>query len=312
MLIPGSLKNLVDQIKSAFGFSGKPEFSLEINPESSDSDKLLFFKELGVNRPIFGIQSFNLRSLRELNRNHNPKDSFRAIFQARAIGFDNFGIDMIFGLPWQTTKTLGEDLTQLLELAPPHLSYYQLTVEKDTPLAHRIDKGDIKLPDSDLSAAMYQAISSELESHDYNHYEISSFARPGYECRHNLCYWEGGDFLGLGPSAHSFIDGKRFANTSNVATYMEKLSQFERPVIFDINDRQSRINETIMLGLRTSKGIGRQNFLQRFGIPVDEVIDRDTFDTLVESGLIDPEGDSIKLTRSGFPLADDIIRRLVK
>lgn len=306
------LEKLVEQIKKGFRLSINLEFSLEINPESVDSEKLLFFKELGVNRPIFGIQSFDVRSLKLLNRTHNREDSYRAIYLARGIGFDNFGIDMIFGLPQQTAKNLGDDLIQLLELTPPHLSYYQLTVEKETELAMKIDNGELNIPDSDLSATMYRSITTELEEHNYSHYEISSFARAGYECRHNICYWNGGDFLGLGPSAHSFIRGKRFANVSNIATYLEKLGRFERPLICDDDSIDSRISETIMLGLRTSWGIDREKFKQWFGIPIEQAVDDNSLKTLIDSGLVDPDGDHIKLTKSGFPLADEIIRRLVK
>ena len=306
------LEKLVEQIRKEFRFSENIEFSLEINPESIDSEKLLFFKELGVNRPVFGIQSFDVRSLKLLNRIHNLEDSSRAVYLARGLGFDNFGIDMIFGLPRQTTRNLGDDLTQLLELDPPHISYYQLTVEKETVLAMKINNGELNIPDSDLFAAMYGAITAELEKHNYWRYEISSFARSGFECRHNICYWEGGDFLGLGPSAHSFIDGKRFANISNVTTYLEKLSHSERPLIYDNNSIDLRISETIMLGLRTSWGIDRGSFRRRFGIPVEQAVDNDSLKTLIDSGLLDPEGDHIRLTQPGFPLADEIIRRLVK
>jgi oxygen-independent coproporphyrinogen III oxidase len=306
------LRALLIKIRAIFIFDKNLEFSFEINPESIDSDRLLALKELGVNRPIFGVQSFDPSLLKILNRRHNLEDTFRAVYLARALRFENFGIDMIFGLPRQTGRKLSEDLAQLLELAPPHISYYQLTIEKGTPLDTMVADGKAKIPDSDLSAAMYRAINTDLSRHDYFRYEISSFALPGFECRHNMRYWEGGDFLGLGPSAHSFIGDYRFANSADLKTYLEKLARKERPLIIDTNRIEARITEAIMLGLRTARGINRQQFRHRFGISVEEAVNADNYNMMITSGLIAPDDEHIKLTDSGFPLADEIIRRLIK
>jgi oxygen-independent coproporphyrinogen-3 oxidase len=306
------LRALLIKIKAIFIFDKNLEFSFEINPESIDSDRLLALKELGVNRPIFGVQSFDPSLLKILSRRHNLEDTFRAVYLARALRFENFGIDMIFGLPCQTGRKLSEDLAQLIELAPPHISYYQLTIEKGTPLDTMVTDGKVKIPDSDLSAAMYRAINTDLSRHDYFRYEISSFALPGFECRHNLRYWEGGDFLGLGPSAHSFIGDYRFANSADLKTYLEKLARKERPLIIDTNRIEARITEVIMLGLRTARGIGRQQFRHRFGISIEDAVNADNYNMMITSGLIAPDDEHIKLTESGFPLADEIIRRLIK
>ncbi len=305
-------KYLISMIKEYFEIDPLAEFSFEINPESIDSDKLLALRDLGVNRPVFGIQSFNDRLLKRLGRTHITKDSYRAVYLARATGFTNFGIDMMFGLPGQTTKKLSDDLNQLVDLSPPHISYYQLTVEKDTPLDKKIKAGKVKLPDRDLQAAMYQAISRELKESSYYRYEVSSFAIPGFECKHNLCYWEGGDFLGLGPSAHSFIGQKRFANTSDLKTYIDKLSSGERPLIYDTDSTESRIVESVMLGLRTARGIEREKFRKRFGMSIEEALIGDQFKKMVDSELIVSDEEYIRLTESGLPLADEIIRQIVK
>jgi oxygen-independent coproporphyrinogen-3 oxidase len=306
------LQKLLTKIKEIFALERNLEFSFEINPESIDSDRLSLLKELGVNRPIFGVQSFNIDLLKTLNRKHKLDDTYRAVYLARALRFENFGIDMIFGLPRQTGRKLSEDLTQLVELNPPHISYYQLTIEKGTPLEAQITSGKVKIPDSDLSAAMYRAINTDLGKHGYFRYEISSFALPGFECRHNMRYWEGGDFLGLGPSAHSFIGDYRFANSACLKTYLEKLTRKERPLIIDTNRKEARITEAIMLGLRTARGIGRRQFRHRFGISIEEAVDSKNLEMLVASGLIAPNDEHIKLTESGFPQADEIIRHLIK
>lgn len=308
----GFLGDLLDDINKYFRLSRDLEFSFEINPESLDSEKLLFLQKLGVNRPIFGIQSFNLRLLKTLDRKHKLEDSFRAVYLARALGFTNFGVDMIFGLPRQSAKLLSDDLNQVIALEPPHISYYQLTVEKGTPLEQKVTAGKLRLPDNDLMAAMYRGINEEMKKHGYFRYEVSSFARAGFECRHNLRYWEGGDFLGLGPSAHSFIGNRRFANLSDLRVYIAKLSKGERPLIFDTDSIDSRITEAIMLGLRTARGIEREHFARRFGVPVEKALREETLRALIDAGFIDPDTSHIRLTDTGLPLADEIIRRLIK
>ncbi|MBN2225795.1 MAG: radical SAM family heme chaperone HemW [candidate division Zixibacteria bacterium] len=306
------LENLLSALHRCFRFASDLEFSFEINPESINAEKLLELYRLGVNRPIFGLQSFNVRLLKRLNRRHTISDSLRAIYQARATGFVNFGIDLIFGLPRQTSRLLSDDLDQAVDLAPPHISYYQLTVEPNTVLADKIASGQLKLPDNDLMAAMYRGIHQTLSKHGYERYEVSSFARPGFACRHNLRYWEGGDFLGLGPAAHSFIGERRFANVADLGIYLQSLDNRTRPLVADVVGMEARMTEAVMLGLRTARGISRGDFHRRFGMPVERAIDGDMLTLLRDNGLISADGNYVKLTDSGLPVADDIIRRLIK
>lgn len=312
LLTPEQLAKIFDSIRKKFRFDREIEISLETNPESVTSDNLKGYLELGVNRPLFGVQSFDLKALKKLGRKHITNDTHRAVYLARALGIENFGIDMIFGLPGQTSKLLSRDLKEMLVLDPPHVSYYQLTVEPDTVLDQRVRSGKIKLPGSDLSAAFYSAINAELSSRGLNRYEISSFAKPGYECRHNLTYWEGGEYLGLGPSAHSFIDGRRFANIDDLEQYTSAVESGERPLKFDYRDLDQRISESIMLGLRTTRGISREAFQKSYGKPLEQSVDSQSYDRLIKMGLIEPDDERIRLTDRGFPLADEIIERLVK
>jgi len=306
------LERFLNELHRHFSLATDLEFSFEINPESIDADKLLRLRELGVNRPIFGMQSFNVNLLKRLNRRHTLDDSYRAVYQTRAAGFDNFGIDMIFGLPRQTSRLLSDDLDQVVDLAPPHISYYQLTVEPNTPLARNVATGKIRMPGNDLMAAMYRAINQTLTKYHYTRYEVSSFARLGFECRHNLRYWEGGDFLGLGPAANSFIGDRRFANVADLAVYLKSLDNKARPLVVDAVGPEGRITEAVMLGLRTSRGISRKDFRHRFGMPVEQALNSDIFSLLKNNGLIAIDKDYIKLTETGIPVADDIIRRLIK
>ncbi len=218
------LKHWLDLLRHECSFANDLEFSIESNPESISLENMEAFKQLGVNRPVFGIQSFNQKLLKVLGREHNPHDSHRAIYYANALGFKNFGVDLIFGLPDQTSRMLSDDLDQIIDLEPPHISFYQLTVEPGTPLAKMVSEGAVKMPDQELTLAMYRGGCEQLSKAGYVRYEVSSFAKPGFECRHNLQYWLGGDYLGLGPSAHSFIGGTRFMNRSSLHEYIDVLS----------------------------------------------------------------------------------------
>ncbi|MFQ5454498.1 MAG: radical SAM family heme chaperone HemW, partial [Candidatus Zixiibacteriota bacterium] len=179
-----NLKYLIEWLENLrrfFKLTDSIEFSIETNPESITPDNLQVIKDLGINRPIFGIQSFNKKLLQTLSRQHNPHHSYQAIYFANALGFNNFGVDFIFGLPGQTSRMLSDDLDQIIDLNPPHISYYQLTVEESTYLNKLVSSGQLKLPGQELLLAMYRGIYKQLTDAGYTRYEISSFAKPGYE-----------------------------------------------------------------------------------------------------------------------------------
>jgi len=306
------LADWLEKLNRRFTVSDDLEFSIETNPESVSLDLLEFYRSLGVNRPLFGVQSFNPRLLKLLDRRHRPHDSQRAVYHANGLGFENFGIDLIYGLPGQNSDLLAIDLDQLIDLDPPHISFYQLTVEAETPLARKLAAGALRLPDQELVHAMYRAGVQQMEEAGYRRYEVSSFARPGFECRHNLGYWEGDEYLGLGPSAHSFMDGMRFSNRDDLGIYLDELQAGRLPSVIDESGLEERMTEAIMLGLRTSQGISRRRFTQRFGVRLEERLDRRQYRMLVESGHLLPERGSLRLSDEGFCLADEITRRLVK
>lgn len=306
------LAGWLEHLRQYFEFAPDLEFSFESNPESVDLENLTALKNLGVNRPIFGIQSFNQKLLKILDRRHNPYHSHRAIYYANALGFRNFGVDLIFGLPTQTSRMLSDDIDQLIDLDPPHLSFYQLTIEEGTPLAEKVAAGEIQLADHELSMAMYRGSCERLAEAGYMRYEVSSFAKPGFECRHNLGYWQGSDYLGLGPSAHSFINDRRFMNGSNLSEYIDLIESGKLPRIEDESGTEERITEAIMLGFRTTRGISRDQFSQRFGIPLESRLDPKQYEMLVRSGHLVPDKSRLRLSDEGILLADEITRRLLK
>ncbi len=299
-------------VKRNFEVPDDIEFSVECNPESATLDRLQFFKELGVNRPLFGIQSFQTDLLKLLDRSHNPNDSQKAIYLANALGFRNFGVDLLYGLPGQTAKMLSRDLDQFIELEPPHISFYQLTVEENTHLAKQVESGEIRMPDQELSGALYQGGVEKMAEHGYERYEVCSFAQSGFECQHNQVYWKGGEYLGLGPSAHSYLGNNRFANIPNMQQYADSLRHGELPRIFDDSDDDARMTEAIMLGLRMADGVDRAYFKKRFGIEIADRLNRSEYNLLVESGHLIPDKGRLRLSDAGLSLADEITRRLIK
>lgn len=299
-------------LKRHFRVNDGIEFSMENNPDSVSLENLSAFKQLGINRPTFGMQSFSPSLLKLLNRKHNPEHSYKAVYLTNAIGYENFGVDQIFGLPRQTSRMLSRDIDEIIDLNPPHISFYQLTVEPGTRLAERIDSGSLTMPSSDVSLAMYRAGCERFAEAGYLRYEISSFAKPGYECRHNLGYWEGNDYLALGPSGHSFMNEQRFANVSNVVEYIKSLKQGKRPVVIDDSNTEDRMTEAIMLGLRTSRGVDRHQFAVRYGRPLEAHLDERQYKLLVDSGHVIPDDAGIRLSEEGIYLADEITKRLIK
>ena len=302
----------LSHLKRLFEVPNGIEFSIENNPESVSLDVLQAYREFGITRPVFGIQSFNTKLLKVLGRKHRTRDSHRAIYHTNALGFKNFGVDLIFGLPGQSGKLLSADLDQLLDLEPPHISFYQLTVEEGTRLERMVGQGKVRIPDPVLQLAMYRSGVEKMTEAGYERYEVSSFARPGFECLHNIGYWEGQDYLGLGPSAHSFMMGQRYANAPSLADYLRDLGSGRRPTIIDESGIQERMTEAVMLGLRMARGISRSDFSQRFGVPLDDRLDREQYRTLLESGHLEADSDVLRLSDEGFYLADEITRRLLK
>ncbi|MEE8576705.1 MAG: radical SAM family heme chaperone HemW [candidate division Zixibacteria bacterium] len=305
------LADWLDLVRDKFHLPDGVEFSIECNPENVTAEKLERLKELGVNRPLFGIQSFRPDLLKLLDRQHDPTDSQRAIYLANAVGFENFGIDLIFGLPGQTSRMLSGDLDQAIELNPPHISFYQLTVEEGTALAAKVESGKLQPADEALMLAMYKGGSARMEDGGYSRYEVCSFAREGFECRHNIAYWSGGDYLGLGPSAHSFVNSVRFANVSNLHEYNSSLKSEKLPRTIDESGIEQRMIEAVMLGLRMTEGVDRKRFAERFDCQVETRFDRAQYDLLVQSGHLIPDRGKIRLSDDGLILADEITRRLL-
>jgi len=257
-LLPShSIGRLLDVIRKYFDVDAKAEITLEANPEDLSRTKLHELQALGINRLSLGTQSFIAHELLWMNRMHTPEQAIRAIGDAQAAGFNNISIDLIFGLPQQTTTQWAENLHTAMGVGIQHVSSYGLTVEKRTKLHHAIDHGTQLPPDEATAEACFRMNMDVLPAYGFEHYEISNFARKGYISRHNSAYWQGAHYLGLGPSAHSFNGISRQWNVRSNAGYIRSISEEKPDFGSEVLSISNRINEHIMTGLRCKWGVQR-------------------------------------------------------
>ncbi len=325
-LLPGAeLARLLTACRNAFAVSSDVEVTLEANPGTLDLPRLQAYRQAGVTRLSLGAQSFHDPELRWLGRDHTAGQTREAVSLARVAGFENLSLDLIFGLPGQTLAAWQDSLDEALALRPEHVSCYALTVEEGTPLARRVASGRDPAPDPDLQADQYQVAEDLLKAGGFVHYEISNWARPGYECRHNMTYWRNEPYVGLGPGAHSYFAGYRFSTVRSPGAYIRAMARggdtaMRRTgdtAISGVGDEAMRraspiaesefvdpktdLFDTLTQGLRLVEGVDLRAARRRHG-PFDERV----FEPLRDGGLVDREGDWARLTRRGRLLANEV------
>ncbi|MFH1060260.1 MAG: radical SAM family heme chaperone HemW [Pseudomonadota bacterium] len=251
-----AIARIIAAAAELIGLAPGCEITLEANPGSLGAAKLARLRAAGVNRLSLGVQSFSPGLLQTLGRRHTPADVNRAVAQARRAGFANLSLDLIYGLPGQGVDDARRDLMAALELTPDHLSYYELTLAPETPFGRRYAKGRPPLPDEDAILAMEDQALDLAQAAGLMRYEVSNFARPGHECRHNADTWRGGDYLAIGPGAHGHRDGVRWAMVADVAAYLAGVAAGAEPLAWreELSGDQ-RALELVMLGLRTTAGV---------------------------------------------------------
>jgi oxygen-independent coproporphyrinogen-3 oxidase len=265
-LLPiGLLERLMNMARMHYNINDQAEITLEANPDDIDLEKAEAWKALGINRFSIGIQSFEDENLKWMNRAHNAKQSITAIDIIKQTGFQNYSIDLIYGTPGQSMEGWVKDLQTAFELGVPHLSCYALTVEEKTALNSLIQRGELLGVNQDEQADRFEILMQLSTEGGYHHYEISNFALPGYESKHNSAYWEGTVYLGFGPSAHSFDGAKRKWNISNNNAYIKSLANHLLPSKEETLSKKDVLNEYIMTALRQSKGIEKKILLQKGG-----------------------------------------------
>lgn len=295
---------IINDIVNKFTFSKNYEFTIECNPEHITPDKLKWFKKLGVNRISLGVQTFNDKLLRLLNRNHNKTMVIDAVNLLKKEGFTNISIDLMFAIPFQTMDMVIADVYNLLSLDVPHVSYYSLILEENTVFNRWINEGKITLLDNELEALMYEEIISTLKKH-YHHYEISNFAYSNYESKHNQIYWTNEHYYGFGMGASGYLDNVRYYNEDRVNKYLQKVNNSELPIMHqDELTKDEIIKEALLLGLRLIDGVNVKELNERYQIDVVKYFQQE-FSELLQQGLIEV-GENIKLTHKGLFYGNEV------
>ncbi|WP_376789555.1 radical SAM family heme chaperone HemW [Thermoflexus sp.] len=312
-LLPLSLlARLFEALHEAFRIPPGTEITMEANPSGLSVAYLEAVRQLGVNRISFGVQSTHPEELRLLRRDHTFEEACAHIAMARAAGFTNLNVDLIYGLPDQTLHRWQETLEAVLTLNPEHLSAYALIVEERTTLHRWIREGRVPAPDPDQAAEMYEWTQDRLAEAGYRHYEISNWARPGHESRHNLVYWRYEPYIGFGAGAHSFINGRRWMNVFHPKIYIRRIEEEESLMAEEEPlDPRTQMAEMVILGLRlVEEGIEDARFRARFGHGIVEVYGA-VIGELEELGLVQWDGVRLRLTRRGRLLGNEVFWRFL-
>lgn len=314
-------ERILTAIHRCFMLTDDAEITTEANPNDLDEAYLRGLCALGINRVSIGMQSSNPNELKLFARRHDHEVVLRVMPQVRAAGVDNVNLDLIYGVPQQTLSTWRATLESTIRLAPEHVSLYALTLEEGTPLRDWVAEGRLPTPDDDLAADMYDLATELLEAAGYVQYEISNWSRPGYACRHNLQYWRNLPYVGVGPGAHGYAGGVRYATLLSPQRYIRAMRDgagqayvFPRtPATVDEVevDRISEISETLIMGLRlTQEGISRAAFRERFGVDL-VAYHHDIISRYQQHGLLTVDDARVRLTQQGRLLSNMILRELV-
>ena len=334
-------KYIIEILEYLYKFIGKKdrEITIEINPGTINKTKLQDYKKAGINRISIGLQSSNDKILKTIGRIHNFEDFLKAYNLVVEEGFENINVDLMLGLPLQTIEDIKQSINEVLnlKLKPKHISIYSLIVEENTQLDKMLDEGKITLPNDEYERKEYAYTKNTLELNGYKHYEISNFAQEGYESKHNVNCWKQKEYIGLGVAAHSYINGIRFSNTTNLPKYL-KNEKFEIPnekeieelkkkidkqnneyklplkigikTIHEIQNEEDMQNEYMILGLRMLEGVKISEFKQKF-VENPIYLFRKELEKLVDEKLIEVDLDNIKLTRKGLDLANIVWEEFV-
>lgn len=303
--------NILEFCKDKFNIDKNAEITIEANPGTLNGEKIKLLMRSGINRLSLGAQSFDNLFLKKLGRIHNAQDIIDSYLLARATGFNNINLDIMFALPGQTTENFQADLKKALSLKPDHLSLYNLTINPGTEYYENHKKNNLKLPSEDEEFDMYDWAIKFLKKNNFEHYEIANFAQPHKRSLHNLIYWKNQPYLGIGAGAYSFIRGYRYMNYKDPEKYIKEVINNKLPI--DHGEKLSlrkRMIETTILGLRTKDGVSFKEYKTRFGVALDDIFSKQ-MGKLVNLGLLKKDDSKIKLTDKGIFLANTVFREFV-
>lgn len=300
------LARVIQEIRDRFELSPDIEITIEVNPDSVSLDFLEKMRQAGANRISMGMQSAVPHVLKVLDRTHNPENVSTAVEKARKAGFEHVSVDLIYGAPGESVSDWQQSVTSALQLAIDHISAYALIIEKGTKLAAQISRGEVQMPPDEETAEKYLIADSAFEAAGFNWYELSNWSKPGGQCRHNIAYWNGSMWWGVGPGAHSYFDNRRWWNVKHPATYQQKINAGESPVQSEeILSEENLADEYLMLQIRRREGIPHRNLK-------DSQVSRAA--EYVDSGHLDQAewtAQKLVLTQQGRLIADRIVRDLV-
>ncbi len=298
-----SLAKLLAAVNTSFDIAKDFEFSIEANPKTLTAEKLAVLKHGGVTRLSIGVQSFNDAELLAIGRIHDVKAACEAYTMAREAGFSNINLDIMFSLPGQTAESFLNTLDTAIKLKPEHISCYSLILEEGTSLFAEVESGKITLPDEETDRQNYELACKKLEAAGYRQYEISNFAKAGFECRHNLKYWDCEEYIGVGVAAHSYYKGARFSNTESLSEYIKGSYQSGDAVSLTEADK---IAEFMIMGLRKTCGIKKSEFKRRFGMETGEHFGR-VIEKHKKTGLLAENEEFLYLTKEGINLSNSVL-----
>ena len=300
------IEKIMEIVKECYTIDSNAEITIEVNPGTVSQKKLETYLNSGINRISIGLQSTHNEILSKLGRVHSYEEFLYTYNLARKVGFKNINVDLMLGLPNQSLNDLQESITEVVNLEPEHISVYSLIIENGTPFCEKLEKQEIALPSDELERAMYWETKRKLEKAGYTHYEISNFAKPGFESKHNLSCWNQEEYIGIGVSAHSYTNNVRYSNIDSIEDYIrnyENGNEIDNFVFHEKQNKESKMKEFMMLGLRKIQGIHIQDFKNKFGEnPI--YLYKKELEKLVNEELLEIDGDVIKLTNKGIDLAN--------
>ena len=300
------IKEILEKVRENYKVSEDVEITLEMNPGTIDESKLQDYKEAGINRISIGLQSTNNETLKRIGRIHTYEEFLEAFLLARKVGFENINVDLMLALPKQTIGELEEGLEKVIELNPEHISIYSLILEENTALYNEVNDGKYIMPSDEEERKMYWKTKRKLEKAGYIHYEISNFAKKGFESKHNLACWNQEEYIGVGAAAHSYTNNVRYSNIDDIEKYINNFEigkDIDNLIFHEKQNHESKIKEYMILGLRKIEGIDIDKFKNKFfGNPL--YIFRKELDKLIKEDLVEIDGNYIKLTSKGLDLAN--------
>ena len=309
-LSASQLEVLLDGLTKNLDLSMLEELTIEANPGDLDADKIAVLQNSAVNRVSLGVQTFDDKMLKKIGRSHTEKDIYENIDRLKLAGFDNISIDLIYALPGQTMDQVKDNVAKAIALDIPHMSLYSLILENHTVFMNRMRRGKLPLPKEELEAEMFEYIIAELERAGFVHYEISNFSKQGFESRHNLMYWDNAEYYGIGAGASGYVDGVRYKNHGPIRHYLKAVEEGSARINEEHLSQREQMEEEMFLGLRKKSGVSMVRFEEKFERSFQELYG-DIVKDLIQQGLMQVDGDRVRMTKRGLFLGDTVAERFI-